>query len=355
MRKIVIVIGNLNTGGAQSVVCKLAENIDKNLYDTSIVCCRAKNNTAIETRVEGAVPVHYLGINEGFSIRDFLKFNKALRRIKPDAVHAHLGGVQYAILWAMLHHRKVVVTAHTTPEKAFTRRTEKLLRYGLKKRLVVLVAVSEENKEKCAKYFDLDNKRCRLVNNGVDIHEFVPFSRHEPFVFINVATHDKNKNQLALLKCLQKVREIRPNVKLLLVGNGPEHESLIRFTEDQNLTEAVIFTGEVNNPEKYYSQADVYVQSSHREAMPMSILEALSYGLPVISTDVGGIKDVVNGNGELIADNDIEAFSKAMVLLLTMPRAAFELLREKSYEIVASYSSSLMAEEYGKIYESTYQ
>ena len=355
MSRIAIVIGNLNTGGAQSVVCKLAENIDKRENDIFIICCKAKSNTALESRVEKVASVTYLGFSEGFSISDFNIFNRFICRIKPDVIHAHLGGVQYAAVWSILHHRQIVVTAHTTPEKAFTKRTEKLLRYVFKRGLAILVAVSEDNREKCKKYFQLDDNKCRFVNNGVDIHPATPYRRHNPFVFINVAAQDKNKNQMALLRCMEELKTKHPDIMLMLVGNGPEHESLIKYVEEKkDLSSVVVFTGEVNNPEVYYPQADVYVQSSHREAMPMSILEALSFGLPIISTDVGGIKDVVRGNGVLVEDGDLEGYYNAMNTVLTLPENEFKLLRNRSFEIVASYSSTLMAKEYEKIYEQTY-
>ena len=354
MDKIIIAIGNLNIGGGQSVVCKLAENINKNKHKVIVVCLGEKKNTSLEEKIESVAEVKYLNIKKGFSFYSFYVFDKAMREISPNVIHAHLGAVQFAAVWSILHRKRIVITAHTTPEKAFSRNTERVVRYGLKKHLVTLVAVSEDNWEKCISYFNIDSSCCKFVNNGVDIHGKVERNRDYPFTFINVATQNENKNQELLINCFGDIVNCYPNSRLLLVGDGSEHDRLIYHSEALGLNSKIVFVGEVSDPNPFYIQSDVYVQSSHREAMPMSILEALGYGLPVISTDVGGIKDVVKGNGLLVKDNDSVAFTSAMLSLLSMSEEAFDQLRLKSLEIVDNFSSGKMASEYEKIYESLF-
>lgn len=351
MEKIIIAIGNLNIGGGQSVVCKLVENINKEKYHVVVVCLGPKRNTSLEKKVESAAEVQYLNIKTGFSIRSYLVFEKAIRRMSPSIIHAHLGAVQYAAVWSVIHRKKIIITAHTAPEKAFSRNTEKLVRYALRKRLATLVAVSKDNEEKCRRYFGLDGICCKCVNNGVDIHGIESDNGGRGITFINVATHNENKNQRLLIECMKSVIGVDSNSRLVLVGDGPEHEQLIQYTKDLGLEGYVRFVGEVSDPTPFYKESDVYVQSSHREAMPMSILEALGYGLPIISTDVGGIKDVVAGNGFLVKDNDAEAYASAMISMVKMPHEAFGQLRENSLNIVKNYSSEKMALEYEKIYE----
>lgn len=354
MKKIVIAIGNLNTGGGQSVVCKLVENIDMHKYEVEVVCLGAKNNTAIEKKVEAVAKVVYLNINGGFSLKSYLIVDKCLKQIKPDVIHAHLGAVQYVTAWSIIHKKKIVVTAHTIPEKAFSKNTERLVRYALKKQLLILVAVSKENENKCRAYFGLNANSCVFVNNGVDIHGLNKKEHGRKFTFINVATQNDNKNQRFLINCFSEVVKSYDACQLLLVGDGPEHNALIKQAKDLSLEEKIGFSGEVSDPTEYYKESDVYLQSSHREAMPMSILEAMGFGLPVISTDVGGIKDVVNGNGIMINDNDTESYTNAMISMINMSEDELDQLKRKSLEIVEGYSAKKMALEYEKIYESTF-
>lgn len=354
MKKIVIAIGNLNTGGGQSVVCKLVENIDMHKYEVEVVCLGAKNNTAIEKKVEAVAKVVYLNINGGFSLKSYLTVDKYLNRIKPDVIHAHLGAVQYVTVWSIIHKKTIVVTAHTIPEKAFSKNTEKLVRYALKNQLLLLVAVSKDNENKCRVYFRLNGNNCTYVNNGVDIHGLNKKEHGHRFTFINVATQNDNKNQRFLINCFSEVVKSYGACRLLLIGDGPEHNALMKQAKELSLENSIVFSGEVSDPTSYYLESDVYLQSSHREAMPMSILEAMGFGLPVISTDVGGIKDVIQGNGIMVNDNDAESYTKAMISLIKMGEGELDQLKRKSLEIVDGYSAKKMALEYEKIYESIF-
>jgi glycosyltransferase involved in cell wall biosynthesis len=82
------------------------------------------------------------------------------------------------------------------------------------------------------------------------------------------------------------------------------------------ISERVHFVGEARNVEEYLADADVYLSASHREGLPLSMLEAMASELPIISTDVGGCSDIVDGNGILIPDDDIDAMYNAMMYLI---------------------------------------
>lgn len=98
---------------------------------------------------------------------------------------------------------------------------------------------------------------------------------HDGFNFINVATHNENKNQQLIIKAFAALCEKYDNIKLILVGDGPTHDMLMKLAADLGIGNKVIFPGLVSNPEKYYQDADVYIQSSHREAI--SNIHALLY------------------------------------------------------------------------------
>lgn len=108
--------------------------------------------------------------------------------------------------------------------------------------------------------------------------------------------------------------------------------------------------GEVSNVEDYYAISDVYVQSSHREALPMSILEAMAAGLPIISTDVGGIRDVVKGNGILVEEANDDALYYAMKKIYDSSEKVISEIQKESFLLSESYSSKKMAVSYMNLY-----
>ena len=102
--------------------------------------------------------------------------------------------------------------------------------------------------------------------------------------------------------------------------------------------------------EDYYAISDVYVQTSQREALPMSILEAMAAGLPIISTNVGGIRDVVKQNGYLIEDGDYDALIEKMTSQHNMTNADRSVLSGQSRILVDGFSAEKMAKKYEDIF-----
>lgn len=116
-----------------------------------------------------------------------------------------------------------------------------------------------------------------------------------------------------------------------------------------DLDKKVDLPGMINNSKEYYAIADVYIQASHREALPLSVLEAMSAGLPILATNVGGLKDVVIDNGYLFEDNE-EALLNSMQRIITNTDKLKQ-MGDKSKEIVCEYTSEKMAEKYMEIYD----
>lgn len=350
IKKLLILIDNLMIGGAQNVVLELINNLNFDRYDTAVMCYGIKRNTPIEEKIEAIFPVNYMNIKGNIKLFDMARVLRKISMIKPDIIHAHLGGITFALPWCLLHRKPLVVTVHTIPEKAFSKRNEKQLRFGIKHGNVMLVAVSEDNLNKCKEYFGLNDRNCRFVNNGVDSDKYFT-EPHDGFNFINVASHNENKNQGMIIKCLKPVHIAHPDTGLILVGDGPAHTEWVRLAERLELSDCVYFPGMVSEPEKFYKKADVYIQSSHREAMPMSVLEALMAGMPVIATNVGGLADVVKNNGYLVEDSDENAMIDAMMKIIEMDRSDFLTMKKLSFKISEKYSSIAMANNYMNIFD----
>lgn len=344
------IIDNLGVGGAQNMLYELVSHIDKSKYEVVVLCYGLKQNSVIEQKLEAICKVIYCSIYRRITIFDQIKVLHKISKLHPSVVHAHLGGITFGMPWCLLHHKPIVITPHTIPEKAFSKRNEKLLRHGLKRGKVSLVAVSENNYQRCLGYYNLTNEKCTYINNGIDLERFYD-KKHQDFTFINVGTHNENKNQLLILRCFSKLREKYQNIKLILVGDGPTHAEIETYVKDNHLDSCVELPGQVSDAENYYAVADVYVQSSYREAMPLSILEAMAAKLPIISTNVGGISDVIKGNGILVNVDSEEEFLNATETMINMKQDEINAMKEESFKIVQDYSSIKMADNYTKVFD----
>lgn len=347
--RLTVVISDLGFGGAQHMVYEQLKHTDPTRLDAHVVALGPKKHTSLETKTEALFPVTYVGHCGRVTPITIYKMISAIQKTKPDIVHGHIGGVGFAAMWAKIFRKPLVITAHTKPEKAFTPKVEKQVRAALKAGKSKLVAVSEDNTNKLRKYFDLNEELCDCVNNGIDLDRFNR-KEHDGFTLIHVGRQDENKNQAALIRCFARLHEKDPNTKLLLLGDGDQHQKLIALAEELKVANAVTFTGNVPNTEDYYAVSDLYVQCSHREAMPLSVLEAMATGLPIVSTDVGGLSDVVQDNGILVPDNDEEALYQAIEQIYKQSPEETQKMRAASDRIVQNYSSKAMAQAYENIY-----
>ena len=154
-----------------------------------------------------------------------------------------------------------------------------------------------------------------------------------------------------MIRCFARLHAAHPETRLLLLGDGANHERLKALAAELGVSDAVTFTGNVSNTEDYYAVSDLYVQSSFREAMPLSVLEAMAAGLPIVATRVGGLCDVVRDNGFLVPPGDEDALYAAIQDVYEMDAAQRTAMSQASLELVQGYSSVSMARAYEKIYQ----
>jgi len=347
-KKVLIILPCFAMGGAENMVYELSTHIDPAKFEMSVLCYCGKQNTSLEQKAERKIDIHYVDCAGTVTLKKIQTVFKEIYRIKPDIVHAHMGGTLYAALWTLKARKPLVVTIHTAPQKSFSNLIEKVLQFRMKFGRCRLVAVSEENQRLVNKYFNLKTP-CEFVNNGVDQSRFYR-KKHDKFTFINVARQDDNKNQQMLIQAFRKFHETHHDARLILVGDGPNHEMLQMMCKELAIQNEVLFTGNIVNTEDYYAFSDVYVQTSHREALPMSILEAMAAGLPIVSTDVGGIKDVVHQNGYLIEDGATKALIEKMTLLYSMTDNERKRLSSQSIILVDGFSAEKMARKYEDVF-----
>lgn len=349
--RVLIVTADLSIGGGQQVVYELAKNLKQDNIEAAVLCYAGHVDTAADKKAADEFNVIYLNDKGNATFSKIRHILHAINEYSPDVVHAHLGGVFYSVIWALLYHGKVAITAHTKPNQAFSKRIEPGIRFLLKKRKACIIGVSEENKLALQDYFSVTDERIQCVNNGVDLDRFYR-KNHSFFTYINVARQDENKNQGAIIRCFGRIHKEHKNTRLLLLGDGPTHDALMEMAAETVDDESIVFPGMVSNAEDYYAVSDVYVQSSHREAMPMSMLEAMGAKLPLVATDVGGLKDIVKANGVLVPDNDDDALYKAMESVMLLPSEEYQSMCQKSGRIVENYSSNEMAKKYYEVYQS---
>ena len=349
--KVLILVESFAIGGAQNMVYELLRCIDRERFTVGVLCYGQRIENDLTLKIEKIQSVKYLDQNGPANIKVISRVIKAISSEKPDVVHAHLGGVPFAVLWKIIHRGQLIITAHTRPDKAFTPKILPLLRRMVYKNNVVIVAVSKKNQSLLANFFDIDEQRIPCINNGINLQRFYQ-REHSNFTFINVGRQDENKNQISILNAYEILYKRTNNVRLILLGDGEKHQYLIDEVKKRGLERVVCIPGNVENTEDYYAVSDCYVQTSYREALPLTALEAMATKLPIISTDVGGMRDIVSDkNGYLVNVNDEKGILLAMADVYNASQGIKTGMSMASYEKVKDYSAEQMTKKYEQLYE----
>lgn len=161
-------------------------------------------------------------------------------------------------------------------------------------------------------------------------------------VVLTVGRLSREKAQSDLLAAFKYFRDTHQEIrsKLVIVGDGPERESLEAATRATGLAECVIFTGQISEVQPYYAAAEVFALPSHSEGSPYVLLEAMAANLPIVATAVGGVPEILvdNESALLVPVNDPPAMAMAIERVLTDSELAQRLTKNSAHLVSEQYT-----------------
>ncbi len=247
---------------------------------------------------------------------------------------------------------KLIATCHN-----WTDTTPALRIYGTLDRMLLsrfdrVVAVSESTAERLRRAHIATNK-VSVIGNGVLVPEALPRSTSSGELVIGALTRlSPEKGVDVLLRGAAEILHRGVRARLVVAGDGPERERLLLLSRQLGIAGQVEFRGFVEDVRAYLASLDIFAQPSLADAMPMSVLEAMASGLPVVASAIGGIPELLGngkrglliqpGNHEMLAGH-LETLSKDALLRAKLGDAAREY-------VIQHCSATAMARRYEEIY-----
>jgi glycosyltransferase involved in cell wall biosynthesis len=362
--KVVHIIPMLGPGGAERVAVHIVKGLNRQRFDPRVISIWRRVGCDLESQLDDArVPVQYLGKGPGFDGRAYHRLHRALRTLRPEIVHSHLHVLRYALpSLLLLKGMSTLHTVHNLAEREVESRARCIQRYAFNHG-VVPVAVSDEVAQSLKPLYGIHS--CRVIPNGIPTSQYAHPSvsrkewrvkagfRDDHVLFVCVARFAEQKNHALLLDAFAKRPAANPNAHLVLVGDGPLREQLQAQAKSLGLAERIHFMGVRTDIPEILKAMDVFVLSSDWEGNPLSVMEAMAAGLPIISTAVGGVPGLLsNGKEGLLEERgDAAGLANSMAFLLESPDARRAMGAAAAQRAKAHFDVSAMVQQYEQLYE----
>ncbi|WP_158651608.1 glycosyltransferase [Mesobacillus jeotgali] len=357
-KKVVCVVPSLSSGGAEKMALDLVTYLDKEKFDVTLISLYSNKGEAFsKLALERGVNVYYLDKKSGFDIKTILKLSKVLTNLKPHVIHTHLYSSIYCMPWINLHKKTIWVhTVHNIANKELPSPYLKIMEYFYKRKKAIPIGISEEIRKTISYRYNLKLADIPLIHNGIDTKFFSPVTKiengTEEIVFSCVARFSPQKNHELLINAFNFARKKYSNMKLLLIGDGLLRKDIEKQIASYGLEDHVLLVGNSSNVIEWLRKSDIFVLSSNYEGLPLSILEAMSVGLPVIGTRVGGVPDVlIHGEeGLTVPPMNAEELANAMIDL-ALNHETRSNMSLKARKKALEFDVRKMADKYGDIYQ----
>jgi L-malate glycosyltransferase len=354
---------SLCVGGAEVLAARLARRL-RGEFRFVFACLDEAGPLGEELRAEG-FPVVLLGRKPRLDWGCPLRLAGLLRTERVDAVHAHQYTPFFYGLAARLRgpRRPILFTEHGRHQPDYPRPKRMLANRLLLSRRDRVVGVGAAVREALIANEGIPAGRVGVLYNGIDVDAFAAATdraaaRRElgagpgEFVLLQVARLDYLKDHATAVGTLARVVERMPQARLVLVGDGPERPAVEARVRELNLGDKVRFLGLRKDVARLLAGADVFLLTSVSEGIPLTVIEAMAAGLPVVATDVGGLREVVaDGTSGFLAPAKDAAALAVHVLSLAgdagLRRRMGEAGRARAKD---HFDEPRMAAEYGRIY-----
>ena len=353
-KKIMLFIPFLALAGAEVMVGDLAKGLSELGCEVIVVSFYDYHSEITKSLENRGIRVIYLDKKPGIDFSIFYSIYRLIKKEKPDVVHTHLNVVKYVMPSAICLGVKCCVhTVHNIADKEQGKLDRRITKFFAKRFKLKLVGITPIIKESIIKEYELDESKVPMVYNGRDLGQFLPKtdynSAEDEVKVLHVGRFTKQKNHEMLLNAFKNALKENARLRLYLIGDGELIQPMKEFATRIGITDHVCFLGIRNDVNDLMVDADIFVLPSIYEGMPITLIEAMSCGLPIVATRVGGVPDMLSEDNAILINTDENELSSAILRLASSSDMRKKLGMNAAKESMR-FSYKTMAKEYINTY-----
>lgn len=320
MKKVIFLVATLKIGGAEMLVKDIAINLDKELYDVEIIVLDRKVDSIIEEEIlENGIKVKYLNCHRKNILKRIYIIYKELIKSKADVLHIN-HNIMVSVFLPLLFLRKLnktIYTIHTLPHIDAPSYVKLVNLLAIKLGKTKFVAINKECYDQSIKYYM--DKNITLIENGIDLRKFYQSGSEKKSIknIIHIGRFCEAKNHKFLIEVFYELLKRYNDLNLTLLGDGSLKNEIEDRVIELGISDNVTFCGEVKDVDRYLRESDIMIFPSIYEGSPLSVIQAIAVGLPIISSNKGGLPAIIqNGVNGYVNELDIDKFVNKTVELI---------------------------------------
>jgi len=367
--KIIHIIPNLKRGGAERICIDICKEQNKQGHKSLIVTFENGNDfkELVEDISIQIIPTKFVPSIIKKNTLEIEVLEKFILDFAPDIIHSHLYAADLITFqlsdkvkckfFSHLHSKRKElnskIPALNTKEKIIRRWEKRFYIKLLKQKKVKSIAISKDVYSFAKEDLKQNENNCVLLENCINFNTFKSTSKklNSPIKLIALGTINKNKSQTFLIESFAYLS--KENFTLTIIGDGPEFENCLELVRSQNLSENIFLLGAKNNPEDFLKDAHIFVHAAKSEAFGLSLIEAMAAGLPVVTTDGYGNRDIIKEgkNGFVIWERNPQKFADKIKVLIDSPKLYNE-MSKNAIEFASNFDVKPYCEKLLEIYKS---
>lgn len=324
MKKIIFMIRDLGIGGIESSFINLINELKKFDYEITVVLKKEKED---DKKILEGVKIINLNINEfdkNLLGKIFKKIKIAYYKFKFKNKYDFSGCyTDYCCVLSGLARsasKNNAIWMHSNYATLFdndeTKISDFFSRVNIDK-FKNIICVSQDAKDSINQIFPKNKFSFKIINNlfnlDFDYDAHPEDYKKEKFTFLNVSRHDDSCKKISrIIEAASLLKKDKIDFKVLLVGDGIDHQKYKNMVKEYKCEEVFAFVGAKENSLPYYNESDALIISSDSEGGPVVLLEALSAGIPIISTNVGYVSNFLNSRNGILVEKNVESLYLAM-------------------------------------------
>lgn len=356
-------IGSLKVGGAEQQLVSIVPHFDKSKFRVVVVTMQPGGGL-----VKALAKTGIESVCLNFRIRTFipslLRFVSILRRERADILHTHMSFASFFGRLGGLCARVPIMITTDHGQDPRKKPWDIWVEWVFNRFTAARVAVTNDIAEILHTRDHTPRNKIVVIENGVDTDRFrVDKSEglrvrkelglsDDAIVVGTIARLTWEKGLEVLIEAISELVKTVPQLRCVIVGDGLARQDLEKCCDDFKMRDYVQFTGIRLDVPELLKSFDMFALPSKSEGMPVSVLEAMAAGTPIVSTDVGGIPGVITDHREalMVAAGDNQAFMDAMTELISNPQLAAELAGKASEKVVSQHSAAATVQKLEQVY-----